>query len=190
MTAQQTKARLQDVGLKLISELGYDAVTVEQVATAAGVSHMTFFRHFATKQALVLEDPFDPAIADAVARQPVDLPSLARACRGVRDALAALTLPEEDQVRIRVQIVATTPSLAAGMGANTLATQTAIADALTCASPPRESRIAAAATMAALMAALLQWGVDTSGSSLADSLLEALDVLDPPGQPEDTTGSP
>lgn len=184
MRGKQTRARLQQVGLELISEFGYEAVTVEQVATAAGVSHMTFFRHYATKQSLVLEDPFDPAIADAVARQPSNLPPLARACRGVRVALASLTLPEEEQVRVRVQIVATTPSLAAGMGANTLATQTAIAEALAGASPPVESRIAAAATIAALTAALLAWGVDTNGSSLTGSLLTALDVLDPHGATE------
>ncbi len=184
MSGTQTRARLQQVGLELIGEFGYEAVTVEQVATAAGVSHMTFFRHFATKQALVLEDPFDPAIADAVAGQPSDLPPLPRACRGVRAALASLTFPEEEQVRVRVRIVAATPSLAAGMGTNTLATQTAIADALAVTSPLRESRIAAAATIAALTAALLAWGVDTDESSLTDSLLTALDVLDPHGATE------
>lgn len=176
----QTRARLQRAGLTLIGELGYEGVTAEQVAQAAGVSHMTFFRHFPTKQSLVLEDPFDPAIAEAVAGQPVDLPALARACRGVRLALAALTLPEEEQVRMRVRIVATTPSLTAGMWATTLETQRAIADALMQTSPSTESRIAAAATIGALTAALLQWGVDAEDSSLSENLLDALDVLDPP----------
>lgn len=177
--SERTRSRLQEAGLKLIAEHGYEAVTVERVAKAAGVSHMTFFRHFPTKQSLVLEDPFDPAIADAVALQSADLPALRRASRGVRQALAGLTLREEEQVRIRVRIVATTPTLAAGMWATTLATQAGIAEALAPTSPEAESRIAAAATIGALTAALLQWGVDTEGSSLTDTLLAALDVLDP-----------
>ena len=185
MTGTPTRARLQEVGLGLIEELGYEAVTVEQIAKAAGLSHMTFFRHFATKQALVLEDPFDPAIAGAVALQSAaELPALARACRGVRVALSSLTLPEQEQVRRRVRIVATTPALTAGMWAGTLATQTAITNALIDSSPPLESRIAAAATIGALTAALLQWGLDEDGAPLADCLLAALDVLDPPSSPD------
>lgn len=181
MKGTQTRARLQEAGLDLIEQIGYEAVTVEQIATAAGFSHMTFFRHFATKQALVLEDPFDPAIAGAVALQPVDLPALARACRGLRVALSSLTLPEQHQVRRRVRIVATTPALTAGMWASTLATQDALTDALAGSSTRHDSRVAAAATIGALTAALLQWALDDAASPLADCLLAALDVLDPLG---------
>ena len=38
------------------------------IAKATGVSHMTFFRHFPTKEAVVVSDLFDPLIAEAVAR--------------------------------------------------------------------------------------------------------------------------
>ncbi|MDN5762605.1 MAG: TetR/AcrR family transcriptional regulator [Microlunatus sp.] len=179
MTAARTKAHLQRVGLDMIAEAGYEAVTVEQIARAAGVSHMTFFRHFPTKQSLVLEDPFDPAIAAAIAAQPPGASALARACRGVRVALDAVSLPEEDQVRIRVRIGASTPSLTAGIWANTLATQVAIADALSTLSPPYESRIAAAATIGALTVAVLEWGTGPADRRLKDNLLEALNVLDP-----------
>lgn len=174
-----THQRLQDVGLALILQAGYESVTIEQIARAAGVSHMTFFRHFPTKQSLVLQDPFDPAIAAAVAAQPRNLSAITRACRGVRAALEAISLPEEEQVKMRVRIGATTPSLTAGMWANTVATQSAVSDALADGSPPFESRIAAAATIGALTAAVLAWGTDDAGTSLKANLLEALDILDP-----------
>lgn len=179
MSAPRTRERLQQIGLALIVEAGYDSVTVEQIARAAGVCHMTFFRHFPTKQSLVLQDPFDPAIAAAVAAQPHDVPALTRACRGLRSALDAISLPEEEQVKIRVRIGATTPSLTAGMWANTLATQAAVSDALCEASSHFESQIAAAATIGALTAALLAWGTSQVDRSLRDDLLAALDVLDP-----------
>lgn len=179
MSASRTKELLQQIGLELIAEVGYESVTVEQIAKAAGVSHMTFFRHFPTKQSLVLHDPFDPAIAAAVATQPHTLAALTRACRGIRVALKAVSLPEEEQVRLRVRIGATTPSLTAGMWANTVATQLAVSDALSEASPHFESQIAAAATIGALTAAVLAWGTSQGERSLKDDLLEALEILDP-----------
>lgn len=179
VNAAHTRERLQQIGLELIVEAGYESVTVEQIARAAGVSHMTFFRHFPTKQSLVLHDPFDPAIAAAVAAQPLNLSALERACRGVRGALAAVSLPEEEQVKMRVRIGATTPSLTAGMWANTVATQTAVSDALSEVSPRFESQIAAAATIGALTAAVLAWGTSQPDHSLKRDLLDALDILDP-----------
>jgi len=44
----RTRALLQVAAMRLFSEQGYDATAVEQIAREAGVSHMTFFRHFAT----------------------------------------------------------------------------------------------------------------------------------------------
>ena len=45
-----TSDRIRASALRLFREQGYDATTVEQIAGAAGVSHMTFFRYFPTKE--------------------------------------------------------------------------------------------------------------------------------------------
>lgn len=54
--------------MRLFTGRGYDAVTVADVAEAAGVSAMTVYRHFPTKEDLVLV-PNQPArlIAEQVA---------------------------------------------------------------------------------------------------------------------------
>ncbi len=39
-----TRRRVRAHALRLFCEQGYDATTVEQIAAAAGVSHVTFFR--------------------------------------------------------------------------------------------------------------------------------------------------
>lgn len=178
--SEQTHSRLQQQALDLFSEHGFEATTVEQIARAAGVSEMTFFRHFPTKDAVVLEDPFDPQIAAAVAAQPGSLGPLARACRGLRQAIGGLALPDQHQVRQRVRIVGQTPSLAGGVWANTTATQEVLTRVLAEHADEPDARVAAAAVMGALTAALIDWGSRDDEQALPGMLLRALDVLDAP----------
>ncbi|WP_018754326.1 TetR/AcrR family transcriptional regulator [Paenibacillus terrigena] len=50
--------RLLLAAINLISERGYNGVTTQEIATAAGLSEKTLFRHFGSKQKL-LESAFD-----------------------------------------------------------------------------------------------------------------------------------
>lgn len=49
VTRQAARERISDVAIELFIERGYDATTVEEIATAAGISERTFFRYFPTK---------------------------------------------------------------------------------------------------------------------------------------------
>ncbi len=59
--AERTRRRLLAAGLELFAERGYDATTVAQIAAAAGVTEMTFFRHFAGKREVLFagQDEFE-----------------------------------------------------------------------------------------------------------------------------------
>jgi AcrR family transcriptional regulator len=51
----QTRARISDIATRMFIEQGFDAVTVAQVAKAAGVSSVTVFNHFPRKEDLLLD---------------------------------------------------------------------------------------------------------------------------------------
>jgi len=167
--------------LELFAHHGYEATTVAQIAAAAGVTEMTFYRHFGSKEALVVEDPYDPLIAEMVGRQPVSLPPLLRAVRGVRAAWRTMPVADVEPVRERVRIAARTPSLRRVMRANTTRTEEAVAQRLVgegC--DPTTAAVAAAAVLAALMTALLRWA-DEDGADLGAAIEAALDVLEVAG---------
>jgi AcrR family transcriptional regulator len=70
----QVRADLQRAALRLFAEHGFHAVTTEAVASAAGVSHSTFFRHVRHKEDLLLSSvrASGPAIVSALAQRPGD----------------------------------------------------------------------------------------------------------------------
>lgn len=52
MTGQQRREQLLDVGRKLFSEKGFEAVSVEEIAAKAGVSKPVVYEHFGGKEGL------------------------------------------------------------------------------------------------------------------------------------------
>ena len=173
----RTRAALLRAALELFDERGYDATTAAAIAGRAGVSEMTFFRHFTSKDAVLVDDPYDPLIAEAVSRQPMGLPALAAAVAGVREAWRAVPAPAGNEVRDRLRIVSRTPSLRGALARNSGATADAIASALRSRGVShRDACIAAAATIGALNAALLEWA-DGDDPDLGSAIEGALRVL-------------
>lgn len=56
-----TKRQLQLLALEMFSERGYDQVTIEDLANAAGISRRTFFRYFPSKADALMGD-FDEEV--------------------------------------------------------------------------------------------------------------------------------
>lgn len=174
----RTRARLERAALDLFERQGFEQTTVAQIADAAGVAQMTFFRHFTAKSRVLFDDPYDPLVAAAVADQPSTLDPLTRAARAIRTAWVRLPEADDAVVRRKVRIVAQNPSIASEMASNSAATETSIADAL--ADDGIEllsARAVAAATMAAVTAARLEWAVHDD-LTLGEALLVALETLE------------
>lgn len=176
--ARRTRERLQQQALRLFEERGFDEVTAEQVARAAGVSHMTFFRHFPTKESVVLDDPYDPVIGEAVAGQDIDLPPLERARLGVLAAWGTLDPPAQSATRARLRLAAGHPGLRARAWENNLQKEQAIVAALTDTGVDRlEARATAGAVLGALTAALFDWAERDTDVRLGDCIHSGLAVL-------------
>jgi AcrR family transcriptional regulator len=174
-----TRARLQREALRLFAERGYDETTIADVAAAAGVTQMTFFRHFPAKELVVVEDPYDPAIAQAVAAQPDDLPVVERVRRGLLAAWQQLEDADQAELRLRLRIAAGHRGLRARMRENNLRTEAAIAAALTERGVPAfQAVVAAAAVIGALTAALLGWANDPDAAPIGDAVTAALALLE------------
>ncbi len=175
---EQTRSRLTECALDLFDRQGFEATTVGQIAAAAQVTPMTFFRYFPTKESVLLEDPYDPIIAASVAAQPRTLAPLVRVTRALRQAWARIPEPDSDVVRRRVRIVAGTPSLRAAAIGNSAKSEDIIVEALTDAGVGAlAARAAAAAVMAAMGAALFEWGLHAD-LTLTEAVHKVLDVLE------------
>ena len=61
----KTRWAIQEHAMRLFGEQGYAATTVDQIAAAAEISPSTFFRYFATKEDVVVQDVYDDLFVEA-----------------------------------------------------------------------------------------------------------------------------
>lgn len=179
MPRAETHQLIQETALALFAEHGFDGVTVETIAEVAGVSHMTFFRYFPTKESVVLSDPYDPLIAAALSDQPGALPPIER----VRRALVAVSEGIDESVdastRARIRIGVSHPRLRAAMYENNHETETLLVSVLEGSGVDSlEARSAVGACMGALMAALVDWATHESPEPLGSRIERALGILE------------
>lgn len=108
-------ASIQHHALQLFRDQGYDATTVEQICEAAEVSPSTFYRHFPTKEAVVLTDEYDPVIIAAFAAQPTAATPI-QALRGaIRSVFSTLSEADMAGIRERSRLMAEVPALRAAL---------------------------------------------------------------------------
>ncbi|MFB9624533.1 TetR/AcrR family transcriptional regulator [Nonomuraea helvata] len=108
---EQTRRRIAEVALRLFDERGYDAVTVNEIAEAAGVAKVTLFNYFPTKDCLVTEGIKDD-LAAIVAGRPEGVTPLG-ALREHYRALAAQGAGEMDveSLLTRVRVISSSQAL-------------------------------------------------------------------------------
>lgn len=116
--------------MRLFLDKGYEATTVEEIAAAAGVSHMTVYRHFPTKESLVLSDEYDPIIAAMIRQRPRDEAPLDSVEHAIVTALSQIPESDFDLFLTRTRLILKTPALQQAIWLNAITTHRIIADAL------------------------------------------------------------
>jgi mycofactocin system transcriptional regulator len=172
---------LELVALRLFAEQGFDDTTVDQVASAAGVSRRTFFRYFDSK-ADVLWDSFDGEVRSlraAFAAVPDDVPML-EAIRQVVVGANRYRAEDVPELRIRMNLISSVPALQASAAQHYDAWERAVMDfAAGRLDEPADALIPMAigrATLAVCRAAYDRWAdrADTSLTIYLDQALRAL----------------
>ena len=177
----KTKAAIQRHAVRLFTEQGFAATTVEQVAEAAEVSPSTVFRYFPTKEDLVVFDPYDPVIFAEFERQPPELSLIGAWRQALRSAFENMT---EDEVRGQLErgrLVLSVPEL---WGATLNDTRTSLEvmiklSAERVARPPSDPALRATvgAFFGVLLTAAMDW-VRTEDSRVLANVDEALRHLE------------
>jgi AcrR family transcriptional regulator len=106
------RGEIARIAMRLFAERGFDAVTVDDVAAAAGISPRTFFRYFATKDEVVLD--FEARLRERLRGALVSRPDEEGPVTALRNAYL-VTAHVEREERARVvqlgRVLATAPAL-------------------------------------------------------------------------------
>jgi AcrR family transcriptional regulator len=108
----ETRRALENAALQLFLDKGYDDVTTEEIAEAAGVSSRTFFRYFASKEEVAILPWLEVAehLESALAQRPVTEPLLESLAGAMLDT-AEVVASDPPQLLQRVELLRATPAL-------------------------------------------------------------------------------
>ena len=178
----RTRWAIQEQALRLFAQQGYAATTIDQIAAAADISPSTFFRYFATKEDVVVQDEFDELFVAAFA-QAAGSPRPARAFREIIvGAMAQLPEDEWERSAQRMRLTMSEPSLRARSVDNLLTVSARAAAALAEATgrPAEDAGVTAlaGACMGVLSAVALGAGELGTLAGFRSRLDEALSRLD------------
>jgi AcrR family transcriptional regulator len=174
------RGAIERVALALFDEHGFDAVTVDQIATNARVSARTFYRYFPNKEDVLQAkvDRWAEALRVALEGRPDDEPPL----RSLRLALEEVAADEDPTLLRRwITVIASTPSVIMSViGGIQLKNQRVIAEflgeRLGAPSDDRVPVMLAAAVGGVIQAAHTEWLLN--GGDFPSTLAAGIEVLE------------
>ncbi|WP_406097571.1 TetR family transcriptional regulator [Streptomyces sp. NBC_01013] len=159
---EATRQAVHEAALRLTVEHGFDQLTVEAVADAAGISRRTFSNYFAGKEDAVLhgEEQQIRELVRAVRERPAEEGAWT-ALRAAVARFAERVAPPEREWAVRTRLAMHHPSLLARQLANHAAMERDLADAVAArpsrAPDPVSPQVLAAAFLCSLRIAMRMW---------------------------------
>jgi len=107
----ETMLRVQDVALGLFEKRGYDSVSMEEIAEGAEVGVATVYRHFGTKERIVLWDEYDAEILDSFNKAVREMRTLQAMLATLSTGLSKVHDKDKRRVLRRGHLVLKVPAL-------------------------------------------------------------------------------
>jgi AcrR family transcriptional regulator len=178
---RQTTAEISEVALRLFDERGFAGTTVDDIASAAGVSRATFFRYFRSKEEAALHELVDLVGAmdqrsQGLSAVEATLPALTAL---TADLLGQVTPHQMENYRTLRRLIQREEPLRQAADAHTHALATRIRSRLITAEESNDrfgARVLAETTVALLQATLDEWA-DSPGADLEVLYREAVERL-------------
>ncbi len=171
----RTRQALAEAAIELFAAQGYGSTTVEQIANLAAVSPRTFFRHFESKEDVLLPLDEPMTAAPAIRSQPPSMSDM----EALRAALVA-TAPTNEPAVARIRMLREALSSSAALRGRDFdqrnlserAMARALADRRQLSEPDPEARLAAVIGFAVLRTAMDRW-LDLPDPTPLGPLIEA-----------------
>lgn len=185
-----THARVHSAAMDLFARKGFESTTLDDIASAAGVSRRSLFHYFTSKEDIVLSTKagLGDLLEAAVARRPVDEPLLTMAENALTDMAADFQGPGP---RALARLIHETPALRAGDHAKYEALEGRLARAMAArkglAPDDLQARVVATTAIGVLRMASEVWlasddahGPEVHGKAAFRALREAAGETAPP----------
>ncbi|HEX4721205.1 MAG TPA: helix-turn-helix domain-containing protein [Pseudonocardiaceae bacterium] len=174
------RGRLEQAALALYLENGFEQTTVAEIATRAGLTERTFFRHFADKREVLfggsaaLQGLFVRSVADAPeSASPIEAVAMAVAAAG-----AMFMERDKDIVRQRQAVVTAHPELRERELIKLATLAAALADTLRGRGvPDPDATLAAEAGIAVFRISFERWMAEPGQSDLPRLVRDSFDKL-------------
>jgi AcrR family transcriptional regulator len=157
---ERTRRVIQAEALRLFTEKGFEATTIEEIAAAADVAPRTFFRYFPTKEEVVFWPVYRPLLGGLMAARP-DESAVQALFHAIVDGLSAFYDQDRelvlDRLRLAFRTLALHPRLRQEQATTAKAMTAVLAERLGMSSDKLEIRAMAAAIAAALWVAVEEW---------------------------------
>lgn len=181
---ERTRELLVETANRLFLEGGFERITVDRIAEAAGVSQRTFFRYFPSKEDVVFsKHPKRIARFRQLLAEQRQGRSPGRALRAALEAFALEYQRAREELLREWRVVTSSPLLIARDVEQDLEFETAIAELLADGHPAgagtaRRARILAGALFGAVRATMQEWYSDGCRRDLVELGRESFQLVD------------
>ena len=182
---QRTRELIQREAIRLFEEQGYEATTVEQIASAAEISPSTFFNYFPSKEDVVLLDTYDPVVEEEVRARPTDESVADSLVAALSGRLAERLNRDRGLIWARTRIALEVPSIRARMWDELQRSEDFICGVLAERTGRRtddfEVRVTAGTLIGALMSAIREWAASEGRDDFLELMKRAIRVVETGG---------